>query len=106
MRGHTGAEIEGNAIEMIAASGGTVRSALLEAGDMRIAIVPPARALREVAAERGQMTDLRGREAKRCSRNARIGFVDGRVGCDCGDRGETADARSPDGAPFDSDPAV
>src|SRR6266403_2022979 len=103
MRGHAGAEIEGNAIEMIAAAGGTVRSALLEAGDMRIAIVPAARALREVTAERGQMTDLRGREAKRCSRKARIGLVDARVGCDRGDRGESADARSPVGAPFDSD---
>ena len=52
-------------IEMIAAAGGTIRSALLQAGDMRIAIVPAARTLREVAAERREMTDLRRREALR-----------------------------------------
>jgi hypothetical protein len=63
MRGHARAEIEGNAVEMIAGAGRTIRSALLEAGDMRIAVVPAARALREVAAERGQMTDLRSGEA-------------------------------------------
>ena len=74
MRRHAGAEIEGDAIEMIAAAGGTIRSALLEAGDMRIAIVPAARALREVAAERREMTDLRRCETKRCSRKARIGL--------------------------------
>src|SRR5712692_9532326 len=103
MRGHAGAEIEGDAIEMIASAGGTIRSALLEAGDMRIAIVPAARALDEVAAERGQMTDLRRCEAKRCSRKARIGLVDARVVGDRGDRGESADARSSVGAPVDPD---
>src|SRR5213080_4607053 len=82
MRGHAGAEIEGDAIEMIAAAGGTIRSALLEAGDMRIAVVPAARALGEVAAERGQMTDLRRCEAKRCSRKAWIGAVDARRSVD------------------------
>src|SRR5256885_16142709 len=103
MRGHAGAEIEGDAIEMIAAAGGTIRSALLQAGDMRIAVVPAARALCEVAAERGQMTDLRRCEAKRCSCKAWIGLVDARVGCDRGDRGGSADARRPVGAPVDPD---
>ena len=103
MRGHAGAEIEGDAIEMIAAAGGTIRSALLEAGDMRIAVVPAARALGEVAAERGQMTDLRRCEAKRCSRKAWIGAVDARIGCDRGDRGESADARRSVDAPVDPD---
>src|SRR6202166_3277339 len=102
MRGHAGAEIEGNAVEMIAAARGTVRAAFLEAGDMRIAIVPEARALREDAAERRQMTDLRCGEAKRRSRKGRIGLVDARVRCDRGDRGESADARSPVGAAFDT----
>src|SRR5207244_11275222 len=106
MRGHAGAEIEGDAIEMIAAAGGTIRSALLEAGDMRIAIVPAARALGEVAAERRQMTDLRRCEAKRCSRKAWIGLVDARVGCDCGDGRESADARSPVRAPVHPDCVV
>ena len=78
MRGHAGAEIEGDAIEMIAAAGGTIRSALLEAGDMRVAIIPAARALREVAAERGEMTDLRRRKATRCRGNAGIVFRDAR----------------------------
>src|ERR1700675_696091 len=103
MRGHAGAEIESDVVEMIAGAGGTIRSALLEAGDMRIAIVPAARALGEVAAERGQMTDLRRCEAKRCSRQAWIGLIDARVGCDRGDRSESADARSSVGAPFDPD---
>src|SRR6266436_4765621 len=103
MRGHAGAEIEGNAIEMIAGAGWTIRSALLEAGDMRIAIVPAARALGEVAAERRKMTDLRRCESKRCGRKARIGLVDARIGCDRSDRGESADARGPVDAPFDSD---
>src|SRR6266516_6381441 len=103
MRGHAGAEIEGDAIEMIAAARGTIRSALLEAGDMRIAVVPAARALGEVAAERGQMTDLRRSEAKRCSRKTWIGAVDARVGCDRGDCGESADARRAVGAPVDPD---
>ena len=51
MRCHAGTEIEGDAVEMIARSRRTIRSALPEAGDIRIAVVPAARALREVAAE-------------------------------------------------------
>src|SRR6266566_7174754 len=103
MRGHAGAEIEGNTIEVIAAAGGTIRSALLEAGDMRIAVVPAARALGEVAAKRGQMTDLRRCETKRCRRKAWIGAVDARVGRDLGDRGESTDPRRAVSAPVDPD---
>src|SRR5258706_8763494 len=103
MRGHAGAEIEGDAIEMIAAAGGAIRSALLQAGDMRIAVVPPAGALGEVAAERRQLTVLRLCESKRCRRQARIGLVEARVGRDRGYRGESADAGRPVGTPADSD---
>src|SRR5258708_7233309 len=103
MRGHAGAEIEGDAIEMIAAAGGAIRSALLQAGDMRIAIVPAARALGEVAAERRQMTDLRRCESKRSRRQARMVLVEARVGRDGGYGGEAPDARRPVGAPADSD---
>src|SRR5260370_18786311 len=105
MRGHAGAEIEGDAIEMIAAAGGAIRSAFLQAGDMRIAIVPAARALGEVAAERRQMTDLRRCESKRCRRKARLGLVDPRVSRDRPDRGESAEALRPGRAPADSDRA-
>src|SRR3954451_19511807 len=93
MRGDAWAEIEGDAVEMIAGAGGTLRSALLEARDMRIAKIPAARTLREVAAERGEMTDLRGRETKRRSGKTGIGLRDAGVGCDRGDGGERADAR-------------
>src|SRR5947199_2382945 len=103
MRGHAGAEIEGDAIEMIAAAGGTIRSALLETGDMRIAVIPAARALREVAAKGRQMTDLRRREVERGSRKARIGLVDAHIRRDRGDGGESADPRSPVSAPVDPD---
>src|SRR5260370_29063491 len=88
---------------MIAAAGRTIRSALLEAGDMRIAVVAAARAMGEVTAEGSKRTDLRSREAKRRSRNARIGLVDARVGRDRGDRAEGADAGGPVGGPVDPD---
>src|SRR5258708_23124359 len=88
---------------MIAAAGRTIRSAVLGAGDMRIAVVPAARALGEVAAERSKMTDLRSCEAKRRSRNAWIGLIDARVGRDRGDRAEGADAGGPVGGPVDPD---
>src|SRR6266849_6176641 len=99
MRGHAGAEIKGDAVEMIAGSGGAIRSAFPEAGDMRIAVVPAARALREVAAKRREMTDLRRGKTKCCSREAWIGLHDARVGGDRGDRGEGADAHGAVRAP-------
>src|SRR3954469_606053 len=102
MRGHAGAEIEGDAVEMIAAACGTLRSALLQARKLRTAKIPAARTLREIAAERGEMTDLRGRETKRGSGKARIGLRDARVGCDLGDGREGADARSAIRAPCDA----
>jgi hypothetical protein len=92
MRRHAWAEVEGDAVEMIARSRRTIRSAFPEAGDIRIAVVPAARALREVAAKRGEMTDLRSGETKRCGGKARIGFCDVGVGGDRGDGGERADA--------------
>ena len=70
---------------MIADAGRTIRSALLQAGDMRIAKIPAARTLREIAAERREVTDLRRRQTLRGSGNAGIGRGDARVGGDGGD---------------------
>src|SRR3954454_18400005 len=78
---------------MIAGAGGTLRSALFETRDVRIAKIPAARTLREVAAERGEMTDLRDRETKRRSGKTGIGLRDAGVGRNRGDGGERADAR-------------
>ncbi len=100
MRRHAGAEIERDAVEMIARSCRAIRAALLQAGNVRIAKIPAARALREVAAERGEMTDLRRRQTKRCGRNAGIGGSDGGVGGNRGDGGEGADAQRPIRAPM------
>src|ERR1700738_1474742 len=103
MRGHAGTEIECDAVEVIAAAGGAIRSALPKAVDLRIAIVPAARALGEVAAERGEMTNLRSCQSLRGSAKARIGRSDAGVGRDRGDGGEGPDARSPVRAPVDPD---
>src|SRR3954451_15613232 len=103
MRGDAWAEIEGDAVKMIAGAGGTLRSALLQTRDVRIAKIPAARTLREVAAERGEMTDLRGRETKRRSGKTGIGLRDAGGGCDRGDGGERADARPPVPSPFYAD---
>ena len=59
---------------------------------MRIAKIPAARALGEVAAERGEMADLRRGETECRGRDARIGRREARVGGDRGDGGEGADA--------------
>ena len=67
MRRHAGAEVEGHMIEMIARSRRTVGPAFLQAGDMRIAKIPAARTLREIAAEGGEVADLRRRQALRLS---------------------------------------
>src|ERR1043166_9437080 len=64
MRCDAGAEIEGDAIEMIARPRRAIVAAFLQAGDVRIAKIPAARTLGEVAAERGKMPDLRRRESK------------------------------------------
>src|ERR1700754_1038738 len=99
MRSHASAEIEGDTVEMIAGAGGTLRAAFLQAGDMRIAKIPAARTLGEIAAERGEMTDLRGGETKRRGGKTGISLCDAGVGCDRGDGGEGADARSAVRAP-------
>src|SRR4051794_2420430 len=99
MRRHAGAEVEGDAVEMIARTCRAVRSALLQAGDVRIAIIPAARALREIAAERGEMPDLRRRQTLRRSGNAGIGRDNAGVGGDSGNRGGGADAQGPVCAP-------
>ena len=94
MRRHAGAEIEGDADrDDCPIAAGQSRSALLQAGDMRIAKIPAARTLREIAAERREVTDLRRRQALRGCGNARIGRGDARVGGDGGDGREGADAQ-------------
>src|SRR5262245_8984615 len=65
MRRDAGTEIEDDAVEMIARARRAVAAALFQAGDVRIAIIPTARALREIAAERGEMADLRRGDTER-----------------------------------------
>src|SRR5882724_5138543 len=69
MRRDAGAEIEGDAVEMIARSSRAIAAALLQAGNVRIAKVPAARTLREIAAEGGEVTDLRRGKTERSRRN-------------------------------------
>src|SRR5438132_14416188 len=59
MRRDAGAEIERHAVEMVAVASWTIGAAFLQAIDMRIAKIPAARTLGEVAAERRQMAHLR-----------------------------------------------
>ena len=92
MRRHARTEIEGDAVEMIAGAGGTIRSAFLQAGYLRIAKIPAARALREIAAKRGEVTDLRRCESLRRGGNAWIALAYAAVRGDRGDAGEGADA--------------
>src|SRR5215213_11092875 len=103
MRCHAGAEVEGCVIEMIAGSRRTVGPAFLQAGDMRIAKIPAARTLREIAAEGGEVADLRRRQAERGRRNAWIGRGDARIRGDGGNGVEGADAQTPLGAPMHPD---
>ncbi len=103
MRRHAGAEIEGDAVEMIAGPRRAVAAALLQAGDMRIAKIPAARTLREIAAERGEVADLRRGETQCRRRDAGIGCIEAGVGCDRGDAGEGADAGCAVGAPVHAD---
>src|SRR6185312_7952270 len=72
MRRYARAEIEGDVVEVIARSRRAIRAALLQAGDMRISKVPAARTLREVAAKRREVTDLRRRQALRGRCDSRI----------------------------------
>src|SRR6476646_10418508 len=88
---------------MIARSRRTVRSALLQARDVRIAKIPAARALGEVAAERREMADLRRRETLRRSHNAGIGRCNAWIGRDRSDGGEGANARYAVGTPVHAD---
>src|SRR6185369_7818098 len=98
-----GAEVERHMIEMIARSRRTVRSALLETGDMRISKIPAARTLREIAAKRREVADLRCRQTLRGRGNARIRGGDARVGGDGGNAGEGADAQTAVIAPMHPD---
>jgi plasmid stability protein len=91
MRRDTRAEIEGHTIKMIARARRTIRAALLQADEGRIAVVPAARALREIAAERRQVPDLRRGEALRGSGEAGIGRCEAAIGRDVGDRRERTD---------------
>src|SRR5258708_39830277 len=104
MRRHAGTEIERDAVEVIAGSRRAIGAALLQAADMRIAKIPAARALGEVAAECGEMTDLRRRQTKGCRRNAGIRCGDRRIGGDRGAGGEGADAPPPVWPPMNAGP--
>ena len=88
MRRHAGAEVEGDADRDDCRSRRAIGAALLEAGDMRVAEIPAARALGEIAAERGEMADLRRREAARGGGDAGIGGGEARVGGDRGNGGK------------------
>ena len=80
----------------IACARRTIAAALLQAVDMRIAKIPAARTLREVAAERRQMPNLRRGETRGRGRQARIGRGDsviagnGRNGRHCADAAKKA----------------
>ena len=93
MRRDAGAEIEGDAIEVIALARRAGRAALLQAIDARIAKVPAARALGEIAAERGDAPDLRRRQTAGRGGDARIGRGEALVGRDGGDGRQGADSR-------------
>src|SRR5206468_8805246 len=93
VRRDAGPEIESDAVQMIARPRRAVLSAFLQAGDMRIAKIPAARALREIAAERREMTDLRRCQPLRRCRKARIGLRYAGIAGDRRDGGEGADAR-------------
>src|SRR5438552_17998968 len=103
MRRDARAEIERDAVEMIAFARRAVGTALLQAGDMRIAKIPAARTLGEVAAEGREMTDLRRRETQRRGGKAGIGGGDGRIGRNRFDGGEGAEAQRPIRAPVHAD---
>ena len=68
---------------------------------MRIAKIPAARTLREVAAEGREMADLRRRKTERRGGDAGIGGDDALIGADGGHRGGGADAKCAVRAPFD-----
>src|SRR6516162_8964529 len=102
MRRDAGTEVEGDAVEVIALPRRTIRAALLQAGDVRIAVVPAARTLSEIAAERRNVPDLRRGEAPCGRREARIGRGDAAIGSDRRDRRECADARGAIRAPGDA----
>src|SRR6185369_12166712 len=103
MRCHAGAEVEDDVIEMIARSCRTVGPAFLKAGDMRISKIPAARTLREIAAEGGEVADLRRRQALRGCGNARIRRGDARVRSDGGNPGEGADTQATISVPMHTD---
>src|ERR1700724_3369002 len=91
MRCDAGSEIEGDAVEVIALARRTDSAALLEAGNVRVAIVPTARTLREVASKRCNMPYLRRCESFGRRGQTRIGRVECRVGRDRRDTGERTD---------------
>src|SRR3954451_3802288 len=101
MRRDARAEIESHAVAMVANSRRTIAAALLQAIDMRVAIVPAARALGEVAADCCEMADLRSSEAQRGGGKSRIRLRDALVGGDGRDGREGPDARRPVRVPFD-----
>src|ERR1700719_2572935 len=92
MRCDAGSEIEGDAVEVIALARRTDSAALLEAGNVRVAIVPAARTLREIASKRCDMPYLRRCESFGRRRQTRIGRAEFWV---CRDRRDTGERTEP-----------
>ena len=101
MRGDTRPEIEHDAVKMVAVAGRACAAALLEAGDVGVAVVPAARTLGEIAAEGGEMPDLRRRQTARRGGDAGISRRKPGVGRDRGDGRRRADARRSRSVPGD-----
>ena len=102
MRRDAGAEIERYAVEMVAVASRTIGAAFLQASDVGVAKIPAARALREIAAERGEMADLRCGEACRSGSDSGIGVLDPLVRGNRRDGGERADGGGAVAAPDDA----
>ena len=103
MRGDAWAQVEDDAVKMVALARRAFDPALFQAGDVRIAVVPAARTLGEIAAESGEMADLRRRQTARRGGDAGIGRRKPGVGGDGGDRRRSADPGRPGRVPGDPD---
>jgi hypothetical protein len=65
MRRDAGTEVERHAVEMVAAACRAVAAALLQTVDVGISKIPATRTLREIAAKRRNMPNLRSIKALR-----------------------------------------
>jgi hypothetical protein len=94
---HARTEVEAHMQEVVARARRAIRSLLLEAGDVRVAVVPAAVALQQVPTEGAGRTDLRRCERRGRLREAGVGLREPGVGRQHGNRGKGAD---PGRAPF------